>query len=255
MMNDLQLDLLLDRFHEGSASREEVDESFVANSVSNGEALIQQHRSAIRALEQYNLLIQVQQVHQTFLQNRKQSTAIVRTIKPMVYFRRIAAVLVIALSCLTIFQYSNSSTEQLYKELHSTYTLSELRGEDATAATDLVKAFRKADYKQTIALFQVSRTTGNRERFFTAISYLETGEPEKAIPLFEQIEQFNQKNGEQLYQDETDYYAALALLKTADRKKAVVLLQKIQADQEHTYHRYVSKWMIWKIKWLGHKGQ
>ncbi len=254
MMNDIQLDELMDRFCKGSLSRGELENVFAVNNVADAEAAIQQHRSAMRAVEQYNLLMQVQQVHQTFLQSRKQSTATIRNIGKRTYFLRIAATLIISLSSWLLFQYTNSSNGQLYEAMHSTYTLSEMRGEETTTATDLVKAFRTGDYKQTIALFKVTTSPGNRERFFTAISYLETGEPGKAIPLFEQITSFNKKNGQQLYQDETDYYAALALLKTDQRTKAVSLLQKIQADQDHTYHRYVTRWKIWKIKWLGHSG-
>lgn len=251
MMNDIQLDQLMDRFHNGKLSLQEVKDLLAESNIPDGELLIQKHRSAIYAVEQYNLLMQVQHVHQTFLQNLKQPVTPVRSIGSRIYIMRIAAMLVISFSSWLLFQYANSSNEQLYQDLHSRYTLSQMRG-DETTSTDLVKAFGAGNYQQTIALFNTTKSTGNREQFFAAISYLETGEPNKAITLFEQISSNNQKNNGSLYQDETDYYHSLALLKTGQKEKAIVLLKKIHTDQDHTYNRYVTKWMLLKIKWFGH---
>ncbi len=252
MMNDIHLDQLLDGFCTGTINRQQVSDFFDAHEASNSENAIQQHQAAIRAVEQYNILLQVQQVHLTFLQKEKKHVAKVKTINTKVYMLRIAASVVLLLACWFLFQYTTSSGQKMYSRLHSVYTISEMRGSETAATSGLVNAFRAGKYEQTIALFKQVSNPGNRELFFTAVSYLETNQPVPAISYFEQITQVNRDSKTLLYQDETDYYHALTLLKVKQYEKAAMLLQKIQADKNHTYHGRISQWMIWKIKWLAH---
>lgn len=252
MMNDIQLDQLLDSYYTGATNKQQVIDLFAAQGAGNSKNAIEQHITAIRAVEQYNLLLQVQQVHQSFLQKEKKPVAIVKTISRKTYLIRVAATVLFFFACWFLFQYTTSSTQKIYSQLHSAYTISEMRGSDTTAISELVNAFRAGNYQQTIALSDQINNPGNRELFFTAVSYLETNQTSRAIGYFEKIEQTNRDNKTLLYQDETDYYHALALLKEKQYAKAVLLLHKIKADKNHTYHGRISQWMIWKIKWLAH---
>jgi tetratricopeptide (TPR) repeat protein len=257
MPSNTQIEIALDDYFSGVISRSKLNELMNINNVTDEDSLIDEHRIAIQAIRQYNTLQQVQNIHLQFsqkamLQNQKPAAKVVQMSRRS-FALRIAASVLFILSGYTVFQYFDSSSSKFYQSLHNSYTVTETRSNLSEPRSELVEAYKKGNHTGVITLFAQFNNPGNRELFFAGNAYLETGNAKKAIELFQQILTRNKSTGELLYQDEAEYYLAMAHLKNNDTEKALPLLQGIANEPAHTYHNKINKLSLLKMKWLGHK--
>jgi tetratricopeptide (TPR) repeat protein len=82
------------------------------------------------------------------------------------------------------------------------------------------------------------------------MSYLELKNPAKAIEAFRGIVSTNETDAGKIWQDETEYYLALAYIANRDYDFALELLEKIKQEPAHTYHERVSAKLIRQVKAL-----
>jgi tetratricopeptide (TPR) repeat protein len=240
MINDIQLDAQLDAWLRGFQTREQLDAYLQRNGIADSAPYADAHLQAALAVERYNLVQQVQAVHASWTKsNQPAKTTPLRRLGSMPL--RMAAAVLFLLGMFTVLQYISSTHEQLYQQMHQSFAA------DVTRSSAGV-----SNYKEVIRLYRELKQPGIREKFFAGNAYLETGDAVNAIELFREILQINTLRNERLYQDETEYYLAMAYLKKEDNKSAVQLLEKIAADKNHTYHRSVDKWKLFRLKWLGH---
>lgn len=249
MINDIQADAQLDAWLRGFQTREQLDAFFERSGIADTAPLADAHMQAALAVERYNLVQQVQTVHDNWA-NARQQAKVVPVKATGSLLLRVAAAVLFLLGSFTVLQFVTSSHEQLYRQMHQPFAT------DATRSTggagSFVETFQKADYPGVIRLYRQLEQPGVREMFLAGNAYLETGDVANAVQLFESILKINTQQGSRLYQDETEYYLAMAYLKSDDKKKAVQLLEKIAADTNHTYHRSVDQWKLFRLKWLGH---
>jgi tetratricopeptide (TPR) repeat protein len=249
MINDLQTDAQLDAWLRGFQTREQLDAYFQRNGVDDSDPYADAHVQAALAVERYNLVQQVQSVHTTWTKARKPAKVVpVKQVGSMSL--RVAAAVLFLLGSFTLLQFMTSSHEQLYRQMHQPFTTDATRSEGG--AGNYVEAFQQGDYPGVIRLYRQLEQPGVREMFLAANAYLETGDVASAVQIFQYILDNNAQQGGQLYEDETEYYLAMAYLKLGDKANAVRLLEKIASDSNHTYHRTVDKWMLFRLKWLGH---
>jgi tetratricopeptide (TPR) repeat protein len=69
---------------------------------------------------------------------------------------------------------------------------------------------------------------------------LELKKYSEAIDAFGQVIAANAKSGDNYFQDEAEYYLALAYLASNQATKAMPLLEKIRADKNHLYNEKVN---------------
>jgi tetratricopeptide (TPR) repeat protein len=258
MYSNTQIEIALDEFFDNTIDRNRLNEILNNNGINDSNEAINIHQIAVTAVTQYNLMKQVQQVHAQFagkvLQTAKdkQEPKVIR-MQARAFVMRIAAGLLLLLTGYTTVQYFNSTGSAFYKSMHNTYHASENRSIITEPSSELVEAYKKGNYASVINAFTQLRNPGNREMFFAGNSYLETNNALKAITLFEKVLDRNKTTGELLYQDEAEYYLAMAHLKNNDTDKALPLLYKIADETGHTYHHKIDKFVLFKMKWLGHK--
>jgi hypothetical protein len=259
MYSNTQIEIALDEFFANNIDRSKLNDLLTKNGISDTDETVENHTIAVHAIQQYNLMKQVQNVHSQFAQkhieqmnveNKPESKVI--TMKPRAFVMRIAAGLILLLTGYTTVLYFNSTGKNFYQSMHSTFTTYESRTILSEPRSELVEAFKKGAHPTVIALFQQIKNPGNREMFFAGNAFLETGNPTKSIELFEQIIFRNNTTGELLYQDEAEYYLAMAHLKNNETGKALPLLTKIAEEPTHTYHNKINRFTLFKMKWLGH---
>ena len=252
-----QVEIALDDFFAGLITREKLMQTMVLNDVADTEVVIGEHLQAVELIRRYNLLQQVNNVHIHFVKaahnEQKQPAPKVVKMSTRAFALRIAAGFLIILTGYALFQYSNSSSSKLYETLYNTYAVTETRSNLSEPKSEIVDAYKKADYKAVLLLFEQFTNPGNRELFFAGNAHLEAGDINKSIELFQLIMQRNKVSGELLYQDEAEYYLAMAYLKNKSVQKALPLLEAIEAEPAHTYHNKTDKFTLFKMKWLGHK--
>jgi hypothetical protein len=212
---------------------------------------LQLHLAAKRAIRKYAVM------HKNYasvgeLHSVQELMAPVRSIsarKAIQWTMRIAASVALLIG-LYVAQYVVFYTpEKMYKNNFSEYSLNNERGASETAVNEMVEAFRKKDYSRVINLYSLPGGKTNREKFLAGYSQLELNDAAAATLLFNDIISTNRQMGTGYFQDEAEYYLAMALLKQNKKEEAHELLDKIYANKEHTFNESVSSWMLFRLKW------
>lgn len=254
MISNTQIDKKLDDLLNGAIVYNELESFFTSNGVTNTSELLAEHKTAIAAVQQYNLVKQVQLVHQQFINTAKTTTQLqeakVIRMSPVKMMMRIAAAVVLLLTSLTAVQYFTSTGSSFYHNLNEDYIVNNTR--DGQQASAIIEAYQSGNYKRTIELFEQINNPGNRELFITANSLMQLNNTTRSIELYLQILNNNRTVAQKFYQDEAEYYLAMAYLKNNETDKALPILTQIADDKNHTYHDKIDKWTLFKMKWFGH---
>jgi hypothetical protein len=195
---------------------------------------LQLHLAAKRAIRKYAVLQQVNEIHKNYAsvaehQSVQELMAPVRSIsarKAIKWTMRIAASVTLLIG-LYVAQYVAFYTpEKMYENNFSEYSLNNERGASETAVNEMAEAFRKKEFSRVVNLYSQAGTKTNNEIIST-----------------------NLQMGSGYFQDEAEYYLAMALLKQDKKEEAKELLEKIHSNKEHTFNESVSSWMLFRLKW------
>lgn len=200
---------------------------------------------AKQAFAQYARRVQVSSIHNEML---KKTTA------PVSYLRsamRIAALLLVLILIAGVVQYSLLDSNRLYRSHYDAFTLGTSRDNNSIPA--LEQAFRQNNMQQVIALYESNGPQQPADHFLAGQAYLATGNPQKAITAFEAQLQANAPKTPKPYQDDAEYYLALAWLKAGRADKALPLFQQIHDQKAHAYNRELSGWYLTQLRWLQRK--
>jgi tetratricopeptide (TPR) repeat protein len=88
------------------------------------------------------------------------------------------------------------------------------------------------------------------KHFLEGSRLLKNNDAEKAITEFQSVLDQNKKQKVSRWNDEAEYYLALAYIKDKDYDLALPLLRKIRDDKQHLYHKQVSARLIRQVKML-----
>jgi tetratricopeptide (TPR) repeat protein len=247
----------LDELLSKTLSEEKAKEILSSNGVEDPAAMIRQHREAVATVQRYKVLQQVQQVHNAYVQQRKQNEPVVQPSSAKVvrmqavkWTMRVAAVLVVAAGIGLGYMYSTNDGEKLYGELYSPYNVVIERASQDDPSNKIVSLYETKDNRGVIAIFEQQTSSTIREQFFAAMAYNELGEYNKSSGVFENILAKNKEKSSRLYNDEAEYYLGLTYLKQKKYTNAYTLLKTIKDDPNHTYHQSISKWLLLRLQWL-----
>jgi tetratricopeptide (TPR) repeat protein len=177
-------------------------------------------------------------------QQLNKPAAVLRLFKPLL---RIAAVLFLFLGCATVYLYTNLTPNRQYMANYQAYYIGESRG---AAEDQLEKAWRNGESANLISSFEKIGKPTASDRFYAANAYLQLNQPAAAIQQFRLVQAMNEATGPTVFEEDTDYFLAMAYLRNNQSKEAVLLFEKINQTPDHVYHRKVSNWLLWKLKHL-----
>ena len=165
------------------------------------------------------------------------------------YSVAIAASVLLIIVCIVGYNFYRLSSDRLFAENYSTYELTITRGEDDSTGSKIEKAYREKKYPEVIKL-NANSVLSVKDIFLTAMSFLETNDPSRAISNFQVViaDVKNDKNS--ALKDATEYYLALAYLKNNDYDQAIELMNTIHENSSHLYSKKFSRKYINKIKRL-----
>ncbi|HEX4850709.1 MAG TPA: hypothetical protein VFV08_07890 [Puia sp.] len=152
---------------------------------------------------------------------------------------RIAAAVIILLGVVSIYKYTTVSSTTVFNQYYSSYELNTTRG--AVNSDAIEKAYRDKNWNEVINLFNTSSDKNNQAYFLTGMANLELKNYQQASEDFDHILKANAKSGDNLYEDEAEYYMAMSLLASHQVAKAIPLLNKIKADKNHLYNQKVNE--------------
>ncbi len=156
---------------------------------------------------------------------------VVRSITRKIY--RIAAAIVLLIGSLVIYKFATVNADDFYTRHYISYELPTSRSGAETPSIEA--AYRNADWNAVINVYNSLPAKGNQEHFLTGIASLELKQFPQAIERFTQILNNNSANNDTYFQDEAEYYLALAYIANNEIAKASTLLDKIKAESNHLY--------------------
>jgi hypothetical protein len=110
--------------------------------------------------------------------------------------------------------------------------------------SSLQALYKNRNYVQIIELSKTA-SLSEQDSLLVGLSYLQSGQTSAAIQWLQSL----QSSGG-AYNQDADYYLAMAFVKNKEYEKALPLLQQIQNNRQHLYHKQVSSSLIWKLRML-----
>lgn len=205
---------------------------------------------AQEAVRSYGLKSRIGDIHREMMNEFAVDEAPVVRMTPARIFRytaRIAAILLVVVGAAVLFQYYTASNEQLFRDNFTPFALHTTRG---AAPEALEQSYQKGDYVTVVGNYKNIASPSQAERFLYANAALQTSDAPAAIAALTALQEANKTAGTHAYEEDAEYYLALAYLKNNEAAKALPLLEKIHADTGHTYHDKVSGWMLRKAERL-----
>ena len=171
-------------------------------------------------------------------------TAVVRSMPLMQRIRKnamkIAAVLILVIGVgAAVVKYLSTTPASIEQKYYTSYELGITRGLVTKDALD--EAYKAKNWATVVTVFQSREPKAAKDYFLAGMAYMEQKQYTRALILFNILMTNNSKNHTQLFQDEAEYYAAMGYLATDQMAPARRLLDKMEADPDHLYHREVSE--------------
>lgn len=184
---------------------------------------------SVELIREVGVLEQVQEVRKSFdasakvvpLQ-KKETGAVVRSLSKNVF--RVAAMIVLVLGALSVHKYANTTTGSVYNDNFSSYELSGSRG--AGNDGDLEKAYRNKNWTGVENAFSLQTVKTAKSWFLAGMADMEQKKYDQAITSFAEAININRNSADPVYQDEAEYYQALAYLAAKNLQKVWPFLKK-----------------------------
>lgn len=209
---------------------------------------------AKQAFKQYARKQQVAAIHKEMLGEQGKAAPAIGPLERPDRWRtamRVAAGIILLLVVAGIVQYSVLDNERLYYSQYQAFSLGTARAENNISPMEA--AFRNHDDQSVIRLYRDADSLAVTDHFLAGQSFLASDDAANAIAAFEKQLTVNNALDFKPYQDDTEYYLALAYLKAGDVLRALPLFRKINKQPSHAYHREVSDWYLLKLEWLQRK--
>jgi tetratricopeptide (TPR) repeat protein len=160
----------------------------------------------------------------------------------------VAAGLILVLGMATLYQYSRLTPENLYKDNYRSYTLRESRS--AGIGMPLQQAYKDGQTEAVIQLFHQLPTPSAEDYFLAGNAFLEQKRPAAAINCFLLLQKKNSEQQTHFFEEDTEYYLAMSYLENGQPARALPFFEKIHSDPAHLYHDKASSWFLRKLHWL-----
>lgn len=217
------------------------------------DALLQQQldrlKLAQQAFKMYARQQQVSSIHAEMMKELPRKNVKPAPVRLLRMAMRVAALIIVLVLIAGLVQYSLLDAGKLYQSKYDTYELGTSR--DASNEPALITAYHNHDMAQVIALYESNAL--KQDHFLAGQAYLALDNPQKAITAFDAQLTANATASFKPYQDDAEYYLALAWLKAGRTDKALPIFEKIHNNTKHAYHDQVSSWYLTKLRWLKRK--
>jgi tetratricopeptide (TPR) repeat protein len=250
-MNELQIDELLDAVSSSQISKADAERQLQQALVPNPAGLIESHLQAVALVKQYAILEAVKNARFTFEKGKQRGGRIVSM--PGISARRwlYIAATVMAIPFLYFgLQLATYSKQQMVNDLNEEFAINTPRGVSETGIDSLLQAFNAQQFDEVVRHYHMLSVPTLREQFLAGYAYQQLGDFDASVVLLEKLIQQNKMQGSTLYNDDAEYYLALAAIQLNQPEKAYQYLKAIEINEEHTYHEKVNRKLLWKLWWM-----
>jgi tetratricopeptide (TPR) repeat protein len=115
-------------------------------------------------------------------------------------------------------------------------------------------AYKAKNWVAVDDAFKKKKVKDNKSYFLEGMAFMEAKKYDEAIGMFQQVMAANTLSGSDYFEDEAEFYLAMAWLGRNDVKEAMPLLDKIRGDKSHLYHDVVVKMSSMDLRIAAYKG-
>ena len=206
------------------------------------------HLFSVSLVREAGLQMQVAEVRRQF--EAAKEPAIVRPMFSKVM--RIAAMVIVLVGAAAAYRYTSTNASGIYNESFSSYELNTSRG--SGNLTDLENAYRNKDWATVNTLYNSMATKNQKAEFLAGMASLELKQFETAVIRFRSVMAINAGVKESLYQEEAEYYLAMALLGAGKGAEGSDILKNIRGNKDHIFHDKAQNISALDLKVLTIKG-
>lgn len=227
---------------------------------------------ARRTIRTQAIRAEVRQVHQSFIPNYRQQThndqesddqgAPVMPLhdrgagrgRPFGWIMRVAATVLLAVVGYSGYQFATLDRQAVYEGIFVDYRLPTTRGAGSSQLV-LDSLYQAGNYAAVIQQLTTiaPQQQQPRQHFLGAMSHLKLRQYPAAVAQFQALREVNRRSTTPDFEQETDYYQALAELGAGNYERAYTGLENIYNNPRHLFHNNVSRSDLWKIKLLAYK--
>jgi tetratricopeptide (TPR) repeat protein len=216
-------------------------------------------RDAVRSSA---LRSRVRNLHMQYLDELKQQEEAasqmpdVDNVRPLRYAQslrwgaRVAASGLLLLAGYGGYKYGTTNLDSYYSDKFMAYQLPNNRGEADEALSSLDDLYRVGNFEGVIQRYAGLRMPSPHDQFLAGMAHLQQQQYGQAIERFTVLQQTNERRETPLFEQETDYYLALAYLGGGRVGDAYPLFEKINKMPRHMYHQNVTDQDLWKLSLL-----
>jgi predicted negative regulator of RcsB-dependent stress response len=201
------------------------------------------------AVKHYGLQQKVASIHQEMMEEKKapvkQITSARRSLR---YAIAIAAGVLLIIAGFVGYNFYTLSSEKIFAANYQSYELNNVRDVGADDS-EIESTYKRKDFKGVIS-FSYERPFTVKENFLRGMAFAEMADNTNTIQSFKTVIEDNKTAHTNIYNDEAEFYLALAYIRNKDFDFALDILKKIQSDPEHLYYNRVSSKLIRQVKML-----
>ena len=162
---------------------------------------------------------------------------------------RIAASVLVGLLGYGTYQYTDLNKNGVYADKFISYQLPTTRG-SGDNLSPLNELYQSGEYAAVIRNFSALSSKAPSDYFLTGIACLQRHQYDQAIDKFTALRALNKQQGEAYFNEETDYYLALAYLGAGKIDKAYTLFKSIHNAPRHLFGELVTDLDLLKLNIL-----
>ncbi len=166
---------------------------------------------------------------------------------------RVAAIVIVVLGGALFYKYITVNNSSLYQQNFEEYTLSTNRGEGNQDAVET--AYRDKNWNAVIQHSDQAIIKTSETYFLSGMAALELKKYPEAVSRFEHVMNINAKSADKYFQDEAEYYLALACLMNHQTDKGVRILDQIRANKNQVYYPLARQISVTDLKIIKLKDQ
>jgi tetratricopeptide (TPR) repeat protein len=159
---------------------------------------------------------------------------------------RIAATIFIGL---VGYQYIALNSSRVYNEKFISYQLPTIRGK-AEQKSELNALYSSGNYTAVVEEFNTRLMRTPSDYFLTGVAQLQRKDYKSAIAIFNALRQYNRQHTEAYFDQESDYYLALAYLGADRVDEAYSLFKHIHDTPHHLFSQSITEIDLLKLSLL-----
>lgn len=160
---------------------------------------------------------------------------------------RVAASGLLLLAGYGSYKYGSTNIDSFYSDKFVAYQLPTSRGGADDVITSLESLYRAGNFAAVVQRFSGLAEASPHDQFLTGMAHLQQQQYGQAIERLSALQQTNELRRKPLFEQETDYYLALAYLGGGRIGDAYPLFEKINKTPRHMYHQNVTDQDLWKL--------